>query len=326
MYTCENDLVSVIVPVYNVEKYLPPCIESIIKQSYSNIEIILVDDGSTDSSGDICDRYANIDKRIQVFHTYNHGVSSARNMALDHMRGKYCILVDSDDLIHSELIERSLKILKECDLDAVVYSYRTFSDGETIAEFDVLEESDVEIFSNKDVMKIILEGKKFRMLACNKLYRADLWKNVRFPLERKYGDDTAVTYKLMDRCNAVGYIKDELYFYRMREGSALHSEITQDNLQLFLSYLELIEYYKQNHLELYEWVLYAYAIRLFDFWATVKQRKMDSGKALALLKVLKEISFRYLGLMTKNKYITLKQRLLIKIFMISPKWFWFIYN
>lgn len=108
-------LLTIIVPVYNVEPYLSDCIESILSQSFDNFELLLIDDGSTDSSGEICDRYAKSDKRIRVFHTENQGVSSARNRGLDEARGKYISFVDSDDYIQADTYSQNIKIL-EADL------------------------------------------------------------------------------------------------------------------------------------------------------------------------------------------------------------------
>ena len=123
-----KSLVSVIVPIYNVEKYLNCCLDSVIGQTYSNLEILLIDDGSTDKSGKIADFYAEKDGRIHVFHTENRGVSHARNIGLDNMKGEYCILLDSDDALRRDTIEQAVSLLEKEQLDCVVYKYQMVAD------------------------------------------------------------------------------------------------------------------------------------------------------------------------------------------------------
>lgn len=120
---CEY-LVSFIIPIYNAEKYLDECIKSIIKQTYSNFELLLVNDGSTDNSAIICDTYANKDSRIKVIHKINGGVSSARNIGLDNAKGEYICFVDADDVIHPKLLETTLSVLMETQQDIIIYRYK----------------------------------------------------------------------------------------------------------------------------------------------------------------------------------------------------------
>ena len=169
-------MVSVIVPVYNVERYLSACIESVLGQTYSDWELLLVDDGSTDRSGRICDEYAENNSRIRVFHKENGGVSSARNLALDQMRGDFCIMLDSDDLIHPSLLEDTLQIIHDTQTDAVIYGYEKVDEHFSLEKKQsVCECHSVEILSRNEVVTEILSGRRFRMLACNKLYKTALW-------------------------------------------------------------------------------------------------------------------------------------------------------
>lgn len=171
-------MVSVIVPVYNVKQYLPACIESVLKQTYSDWELLLVDDGSTDGSAQVCDEYARQDSRICVFHKENGGVCSARNLAIDNMAGEFCIMLDSDDLIHPSLLEKTLEIMQETQADAVIYGYEKVADGFTLEQCHQQNEtSKLEILSNHVVISEILIGKRFRMLSCNKLYKKELFVN-----------------------------------------------------------------------------------------------------------------------------------------------------
>ena len=204
----KESLVSIIIPIYNVEPYLRCCIDSVISQTYENIEILLIDDGSTDKSGKIADDYAETDDRIHVFHTTNNGVSHARNIGLDKMTGKYCLLVDSDDALHKDAVAHSVKLLESENLDCVIYKYQTVEDShfeKTMKSFEDQEFSGMFIsYDHDELMREILIGQRFRMLACNKLYKTSLWENLRYPVGRKFGDDTYVTYQFMDRCTRGG--------------------------------------------------------------------------------------------------------------------------
>jgi glycosyltransferase involved in cell wall biosynthesis len=197
-------MVSVIVPVYNVKQYLPACIESVLKQTYSDWELLLVDDGSTDGSAQVCDEYARQDSRICVFHKENGGVCSARNLAIDNMTGEFCIMLDSDDLIHPLLLEKTLEIMHETQADAVIYGYEKVADGFTLEQCRQQNEtSQSEILSNNAVISEILIGRRFRMLSCNKLYKKDLFVNGGVfvtPLGESLG---TIQVSLTDLCAAV---------------------------------------------------------------------------------------------------------------------------
>ena len=265
--------VSVIVPVYNVREYLSRCVDSILAQTFADIEVLLIDDGSTDGSGAICDEYAQKDSRVRVFHQENGGVCAARNCGLDEAKGEYYLLCDSDDAIHPKLIEMAIFQAKTNGLDCLIYGYKIVSEEITLAEIQQENRGEeyVELMTRKQVLYEILRGERFRMLACNKLYKADLWKTIRFPVGRKFGDDTSVTYKLMDLCQQVGYVKTPYYYYCMRPGSALHSEVSAANLQLFDAYDELVEHFRKDSGDLLKEAYTAYAVRVFDFLSALKK-------------------------------------------------------
>lgn len=311
--------ISIIVPVYNVERYLKSCIESILSQSYGDFELLLIDDGSTDKSGEICDEYKELDSRVHVYHKENGGVCSARNIGLDNATGNFYLLCDSDDIIHTNLLSICLKIIKEEKLDCLVYGYKTFS-GEIYeshkSDSDVKE---VLTMNNVLALKTVMEGKIFRMLACNKFYSASLWENIRFPENRKYGDDTSVTYLLLDKCKKLGYIKNPLYFYRMHEDSALHQKVSLINFQLLDAYDELIQYIKNNHNMLLEDAYYAYSVRLFDFFPKIIND-------FTLIKEIRKYIIKHFIKLFLNKRITYKQKIMLFVLCLSPSGFTVLYE
>lgn len=223
----EAELVSIIIPVYNVEEYLKQCIDSVINQTYKNLEIWLVDDGSDDSSGRICDEYKEIDFRIKVIHKENGGLSSARNAALDLMKGKYVYFLDSDDFISLDLIETYINLFKEYNVDVVMGTFCEFYGN--INTTHINQTNKPEKFNRSEALKLMLLDKKLYNAAAGPLYKSDLYKNIRFPIGILY-EDYATTYYVMLKCQSVLYINDNRYYYRMRPGSIMNSKVTEKDM------------------------------------------------------------------------------------------------
>ena len=165
-----EDLITVIVPVYKVEKYIRRCIESIINQTYRNLEIILVDDGSPDDCGKICDEYAKKDNRIKVIHKENGGLSDARNKALDLANGKYVIFVDSDDYIEKNAIGYLYKLIQKYNTDIAIGLVNSIYDGE---KNSILKnkESNIKVYNKEQALETMLYNTEFTNMACNKHYK-----------------------------------------------------------------------------------------------------------------------------------------------------------
>lgn len=216
-----EELVSVIVPVYNVEKYVGECIESLIGQSYKNIEIILVDDGSTDSSGQLCDVYAGKDIRIKVIHKENGGLSDARNAGIDSAGGVYFSFVDGDDFLAKDAILKMISGMKEkkCDI-SVCNMIRYFENGETEP-----------FYIPSNTLKVLNSTDRFETLSqpsvCNKIFKADLFSSVRFP-KGKFYEDTYVYHTLVYNAKTIVLTGYDGYFYRSRRSSILGQNVMTD--------------------------------------------------------------------------------------------------
>ena len=209
-----RELVTIIVPVYNVEEYVEECINSLIKQNYDNLEIILVDDGSTDSSGNICEQFKNKDNRIKVVHQNNGGLSAARNTGIKNATGNFYAFIDSDDFISENYIETLYKTLNAYDCDiAISNMVRIFENEEKTSFYSPTK--NVEILSSNERFKTLNQPS-----VCNKLFRAELFKNVDFPI-RKYYEDTFVYHKVLYNAKRVVYTGIDGYFYRCRLSSIL---------------------------------------------------------------------------------------------------------
>lgn len=214
-------MVSVIVPVYKVEDYLEKCIQSIQNQTYRDLEIILVDDGSPDQCGQICDRYKAQDERIQVIHKENGGLSDARNFGIDTATGEYILFVDSDDYIHPRMVEILLKELEDAGADLAVCAFRQVDEAETVPE-DVAAGGDAvsESFTGQEIMNNLQYRNLLTVVAWNKLYRRQLFAQLRYP-KGKIHEDEFLVHRLLHLCKKTVYIQDELYYYVRREGSIM---------------------------------------------------------------------------------------------------------
>lgn len=201
-------MISVIVPIYNVEAYLKQCIDSIITQTYTDLEIILIDDGSTDNSGEIADSYS--DKRIKVFHTSNHGLSAARNIGIDNAHGEYLFFVDSDDWLEEDILESALN--KMCESDILCIGVINESDLKSV--FSPIEPC---VYYGGEALDALLNDKILNVV-WNKLYRKECFSNLRFP-EGRICEDMATTYKLLRNASSVKLIDEYGYHYRIRRGS-----------------------------------------------------------------------------------------------------------
>lgn len=223
----EKPLVSVIIPVYNTQDYLKACIESVQGQTYPNLEILLVDDGSTDESGALCEKYAAEDERIRVFHKKNGGLSDARNRGLMEAHGEFLAFVDSDDLLAPKAIEMLEALCETSNAEAAIGQVSAFADRCTFAE----ERAQGEVVPMKEAMRRMLLHQKIGHEAWGKLYRRSLWQTIKFPFGLLY-EDYATIYRVIAQCQTVAIAPIPLYYYRVRSGSIMHSGIQQKNLVL----------------------------------------------------------------------------------------------
>lgn len=214
------DLISVIVPVYDVEAYLSECVDSILGQSYADLEVILIDDGSPDRCGEVCDAYALRDNRVRVIHQENQGLSAARNAGLDTMTGRYVTFVDSDDWLNHECIERLHDLLSRAGADISVCTLHR-----TLGEVAVPKPQTMEVIelSRKVAIDQIVKPRYGSMVAaCGKLYKAEMFSDVRFPVGRLH-EDAFTTYRVILKCDSIILTTEPLYFYRQRPDSIMGS-------------------------------------------------------------------------------------------------------
>ena len=209
--------ISIIVPVYKVEQYLPRCIDSILAQTFTDFELLLIDDGSPDNSGKICDEYAAKDSRIRVFHKGNGGVSSARNLGLDNAQGKYIGFVDSDDVIPPFYYQTLISYL--FDNDVVCCNYLKFSSDSPTFDCDITNSIDYVQLNNRSFFKY---GESY-WCVWNKIFKREIIKDSRFDTTLKNAEDTLFSFSILLNCESVGYIRNKLYGYFIRGSGAVGS-------------------------------------------------------------------------------------------------------
>lgn len=241
-----QDLISIIVPIYNVERYLNRCIDSILAQTFTNFELILVDDGSPDDCGKMCDDYAMKDSRINVIHKKNGGVSEARNFGIDCAKGEYICFIDSDDFVHKQYLEILYNIAKESDAEMSICSFSICYDSDIVDE--IISNVSYEEFSDKYLYDDNFLIHKWANLVCawNKLYKRNLFEQIRYPVG-KIHEDNFTYYKLIDKANKVVITEEGLYHYYMSENSISRSEFTDKRLHILQAYQEQIEYFKKKN-------------------------------------------------------------------------------
>lgn len=276
------ELISVIIPVFNVEMFLARCIDSVIRQTYTRLEIILVDDGSTDNSGKICDEYRLRDNRIVVIHKDNGGLSSARNTGLDVSHGKYIGFVDGDDYISSEMYERLLEGLiqyngnystggiRELYLSGSELIHGCHGKGTIILD---KEEAFIDYYVNL---------KYNRSSVCCKLFKRELIDSVRFT-EGIHGEDADIMYRVIDRVDKVVCINEPIYYYIHRENSITTSGISDHSFDMIKTSDRMLAFFRERYPNLL-WVVYVARLRwILDIRREVRDSSSESKKYAEIL-------------------------------------------
>lgn len=284
-----NNIISIIVPIYNVEKYLKKCIDSIRNQTYTHLEIILVDDGSPDNCPKICDEYARIDPRIKVIHKKNGGLSDARNAGIEIMEGEYVAFIDSDDWLDPDWCELLQHTLVEHNADMCLSGIvREFEAKENTAPVLVTDDYGDMPFceSNVDMMRRFL---RTSWVAWDKLYRAELFKNLRFPIN-EINEDEAIALKLLDITKRVAITNKSFYHYLERQNSITTTTFSEKKLAWARHCRDNLEFVREKYPELEKdalaryrsslvWSLREIALSERDFSDTALQFKTELRKS-----------------------------------------------
>ena len=265
--------VSIIVPVYNVEQYLKECIESILAQTWKNFEVILVDDGSTDSSGKICDEYSQKKEFISVIHKKNGGLSSARNAGIDVAQGDYLAFIDSDDVVHPRYLSELVAIVKREKADLAACNFYVGS----LCRWKNSSEVKYDIRCNEDVLKKMNDNDVVVTVAWNKLYHAKFFREygLRYPVG-KIHEDMFLTPQILYYTKKMVITNEQLYFYRQRENSIMNSSFSikqLDALDAIEFRIELFQHWNKQYLQASEYE--SYIRKSNELYKKMKEEETD---------------------------------------------------
>lgn len=239
--------ISIIVPVYNVEKYLGKCIDSILNQTYKNFELILVDDGSTDSSKTICEVYSKKDNRIKLFHKTNGGLSDARNYGINHSNGEYLLFIDSDDFIHNHYLEILYNTIEKNNADLVICKYKSVYEKDNVT-FDIPDKIDIQKYDRSQVYEKMFLQDGIDVSAVAKIYKKSIFidNNIMFPKDMLY-EDMQIIDKVIENCSSIFIADFDGYFYLQRSGSIMYSSMSEKRMSLIKKMDDLISLMKNKY-------------------------------------------------------------------------------
>jgi glycosyltransferase involved in cell wall biosynthesis len=311
-----NIEISVIVPVYNVEEYLPKCLDSILNQTFKDFELILIDDGSTDGSGRICDEYAIIDNRIKVFHKRNEGQAIAKNFGIDNSLGKYISFVDSDDWIDENMLLEMYQEAISNDADIVIAGHYVVNLDNTIECINILNKRKL---NRLEATKLILEDTQILSFPWDKIYRRELFDGIKYS-EKRIFEDTATTYKLFNKANVLVQLNQSYYYYVRREsGTCLDpefSKVIKRKMDNYLAFQERYEFTLAN--KEYADVIHDCQAKAFihgqQFLHFIIKNKLDTSlnSFESILKKLSEMKI------SNNSFLSRSNKIEHQIMKMSP--------
>ena len=297
--------VSVLVPIYNAEKYIGRCIESILNQTYKELEIVLIEDGSKDNSLNIIKEYGKKDKRIKIIPIENNGVADARNKAVENATGEYLTFVDSDDYIEKDYIETLYNNLQKYKADIAVCNCTNIIEETNKQSYKSFGITEVKQYNNLEAVESLFYYNYFRHSPCGKLYKKKVWDNIRFPLGKNY-EDLAILYKLFLNSEKVIYIPEQKYNYVIRQGSIVHNEIRKSDVEAIIEYSQdILDDITKNYPKLIPAAEYLVAYLSLTLW-----RKIPKGKYKEYNNVVNANIKKYRKSIISNKKVNKKQKYL----------------
>lgn len=310
-------LISIIIPIYNTEKYLRECLDSVTNQSYENLDIILINDGSTDRSKDICEEYVNKDKRIRLINQENMGAAMAKNTGLDLIKGNLFTIIDSDDILHPHNLEILYKNMINMDADIVEGNFTTTLDkfNNELNIKNSIDKKNIKVFNTEKALEELIISRKFHQTPWNKLYKTELLKDIRFP-DGKYIDDEYWTYKLFLNAKRISTLDLITYYYRQHDSSTMGKSYSVRRLDsidaLYERYLIIKEKFPNlEYLALKSFLLCC----IYNFQKLCMSRDLDKNKFYR-----EEIMIKFNCLIKESdlsKFST-KEKVLIKSFYKTP--------
>ncbi len=273
--------VSIIVPVYNVESFLPKCLECVSDQTYSNLEVILVDDGSKDRSGEICDAYKASHNNTIVIHQRNMGLSGARNSGVREATGDYITFVDSDDIISKRYVEKLVYALQYSKCDLAVGRSLQFWNENSIKERD---NEEVIVYKTEEALIQMCNGYLFGVSACCKLYKKEVLLKYPYPLGKLY-EDLDTTYKIFGECKSIALYNEYIYFYRQRSNSiSHHNKLNESQLYGLIAADNQYNYIRENYPKATVAAQARCILKAFDYIEMISGGSRDEKNSFLMLQ------------------------------------------
>lgn len=308
-------LVSVIVPIYNVEKYLQKCIDSLLNQTYKNIEIILVNDGTLDDSLKICEDNQKKDSRIKIISQENGGLSKARNTGLENATGEYICFIDSDDFVSEFYVEKLLKNAIETNSDICACGFKYVDEDNNIW---MKKHKKNKIFNKIEALRDIFTSiQETEIMVWNKLYKKSLFDENNLTFKNgKINEDNFIMYQLYDKANQVYLIEDELYYYLQRNTSIMGIKFNEKRFHILEALEETKEYFKNKKDYNFSEELVCYeALILTNLINTMIRSNYDEKEIKKLLNIIENNKIKY----ANDKYLNFKKKILIKMMINNYK-------
>ena len=284
-----TELISVIVPVYNVGPYLEKCVKSILAQDHTDFGLYLIDDGSTDQSGRVCDIFAEKDPRIKVIHKLNGGLSDARNTAIDQMQGRYVVFIDPDDHVESDYLSTLYALTQINDADISMCDFQYVSESGVILN-KVKNDGKITRLDQKEAIKSLLEGGSINTSACMKMYKTELFDDIRYPKGRLY-EDIATTYKLFFKAERFVYQDHPLYSYVCRSGSITKQNFTEKRLDAIRNMQEMCDAIRKRYPEFEDDCDARLYAQYISTYSSALSGKADKAVTDQLYRELKRIKY-----------------------------------
>lgn len=322
----ETPLVTIIIPVYNVRNYLEACLASVQKQTYTKLEIIIVDDGSTDGSGVFCDEYAKTDPRAKVIHQANAGLSAARNRGIEEASGDYITFLDSDDAITPDYVRYLFNLCTKHSTKLSICAIKELTLKSK--EIDYGADYQEKLMSTEEALGRMLREEGFTVVAYAKLYHRTLWQNIRFP-EGTIHEDLGTTYKLIQQCSKIAYGPAAKYIYRKRQDSISSGEFSDQKFDIITmtdqmcTDLETIFPYLTSTIKLRRMhARFSVLRQLLQAKTLTDEQQIKEQEIINYLKANKKD-------ITKNSYATLRDKLAIYTLLVNKNLFkitWQLYS
>lgn len=324
--SASEPLISIVVPVYNVEAYLHKCVDSILAQTYRNIEVILINDGSPDKSPEVCDNYAKEDSRVIVIHQKNGGLSDARNTGIEVASGSWISFIDSDDWVERDFIERLLNLAIRHKADIGICGYRKVLEGGVVEATTIKPKPQATVMNNLDALRDLLTRQRYGgVMTWNKLYRACIFtdNNIRFPKGRVH-EDNFTTYKTFYYANKVAYMDEPLYNYLQRGDSIMGEPFSLKRLDILDAVSEADQFVRSRKLDLLHEVDFYRVITRIGLLQNIQLSKSRSEFHSVEKKLLVSIA-RSRGTMRGNNILRTRDKLRLYLASAPTLYGWFTF-